>query len=114
MRPKLNTRKNLISTMCSNKEQYPTMCSSKEQSPAMCSNVLPSHTYHVGQCVKYQVNTGQRWYPATITSLCSEKGTFMIRASNGAVYKKMQANLKPYQFQDMNCQSTQCEHMQPV
>ena len=38
----------------------------------------------------------------------------MIRATNGAVYKEMQANLKPYQFQDKNCQSTKCEHMWPV
>ena len=79
MRPKPNTRKNQIFTMCS----------SKEQSAAMCSKVLISHTFHVGHCVKYQVNTSKWWCPATITSLCSEKGTYRIIATNGAVYKEM-------------------------
>ena len=105
MTPKLNTSRNQISTMCS----------SKEQSLAMCSKVLTSHTYHVGHCVKYQVNTSKQWYPATIISLCSEKGTYhLIRATNGTVYREMQANLKPYQFQDRNCPFTQCEYMWPV
>ena len=104
MRPMLNASKNQISTMCSNKEQFPAMCSRKEQSPAMCSKLLTSHTYHVGQCVKYHVNTRKWWYPATITSLCSEKGSYMIRVISGAVYKEKQANLNPHQFQDKNCQ----------
>ena len=65
------------------------MCSSKEQSPAMCSKVFILHTYHVGQCVKYQVHTRKWWYPATITPLHSEKGTYMIGATNGTVYKEM-------------------------
>ena len=38
----------------------------------------------------------------------------MIRATNSAVYKEMQSNLKSYQYQGKNCQFTQCEHMQPV
>ena len=60
------------------------VCTSKEQSPA----VLPSHYSHVGQCVVYQDqdNTCKQWYPAHITSL----------------------------YADKNCQSTQCEYMQPM
>ena len=66
--------------------------------------MLISHTYHVGQYVKYQVDISKQWYPATMTSLCLEKGTYVIIAINGAVYKETQANLRPYQFQDKNCQ----------
>ena len=35
--------------------------------------VLPSHDYHVGQCVMYQDDTSKQWYPATIKSFCPEK-----------------------------------------
>ena len=50
--------------------------------------MLPSHDYHVNQCVAYQNqdNPSKQWYPATITSLCA----------------------------DRNCQSIQYDHMQPV
>ena len=95
-------------TVSSQKGMRPKFQTSKEQSPAGCSKVLPSHDYHVGQCVAYQENTSKQWYPATITFLCSEKGTYMKRVTKGAVHKEMQTHL------DKNCQSTQCEHMQPV
>ena len=82
----------------------------------MCSKVLPSHDYHVGQCVVYQDpdNTIKWWYPATITSLCAEKRTYMINDTNCTMYKLMQAHLMSYTLQDKNCQSTQCEYMWPV
>ena len=84
----------------------PKLNTSKKQIPAVCSKVLSLHNYHVGQCVVYQDqdDTSKWWYPTTITSLSAEKGTYMIRATNGAVYKEMQAHLKSYTSQDKNCQ----------
>ena len=38
----------------------------------------------------------------------------MIRATNGAMYRETQANLRLYQCQDKNCQFTTCEHIWPV
>ena len=66
----------------------PKFKKSKELFPTVCSKVLPSHDHHVEQGVVCQDpnNTIKQWCPATITSFCDEK----------------------------NCQSTWCEHMQPV
>ena len=38
----------------------------------------------------------KKWYPGLIISRCNEKRSYMIKAKNGAVYRKTQQHLKVY------------------
>ena len=69
--------------------------------------VLPTHDLHVGQSVMYRDSMNMRWHPAVITSLCQEKRSYKITTSDGVVYRKTQAHLKPYTSQNKNAESTQ-------
>ena len=83
---------------------------------------LPSHDLHVGQHVMFQDSTSKCWYPAVIESLCPETRSYKMKTSDGVVYRKMQAHLKPYTPQDKKSQAVQCvsppivqsNYMQPV
>ena len=82
----------------------------------------PTHDLHVGKHVMYQVSVRKWWHPAVITSLCQGKHSYTIATSDGVVYRKMQAYLKPYTPQGKNAQAiqsvlqpmAQSHHMQPV
>ena len=84
--------------------------------------VLSIHDLHVGQGVMYQDSSTKQWHPAVITSVCQEKRGYMITISDGVVYRKMQAHLKPCTPQNKNSEAVQCvsqlvpksDHMQPV
>ena len=84
--------------------------------------VLPTHDLHVGQSVMYQDSVTKKWHPGVIRSLCQEKRSYRVTTSDGAVYRKTQAHLKPYTPQNKKSQFTQCmsqpmaksDHMQPV
>ena len=84
--------------------------------------VLPIHDLHVGLSVMYQDNVTEQWYPAVITSLYQEQRSYMITTSDGVVYRKIQALLKPYTSQNKKSQAAQCvsqpmaqsDYMQPV
>ena len=83
---------------------------------------LPTHNLHAGQSVIYQHSVTKQWHPAIITSLYQEKRSYMVTTSDGPVYRKMQAYLKPYTPQNMKSQAVQCvsqpmaqsDYMQPV
>ena len=45
---------------------------------------------------------------SVITSLCQEKRSYMVTTSDGVVYRKMQAHLKPCTPQDKTFQAVQC------
>ena len=84
--------------------------------------VLPTPDLHVGQSVMYQDSVTKKCHPAIITSLCQEKRSYKIETSDGVIYRKTQAHLKPYTLQGKNVQSTQpvsqpmahSHHMWPV
>ena len=57
---------------------------------------LPSHDLHLGQDVMFQEATSKQWFPATITSLCSQPRSYNITTREGITYRKTQAHLKPY------------------
>ena len=44
----------------------------------------------------FQESTRKWWFPATITSLCSEPRSYKIATKEGVTYRKTQAHLKPY------------------
>ena len=50
----------------------------------------------------------KQWHPSVITSLCQEKRSYMITTSDGVVYRKTQAHLKPYTPQSKKSQAVQC------
>ena len=58
--------------------------------------VLPTHGLHIEQIIMYQDSVTKQWHPAVITSLCQEKRSYIINTSDGVVYRKMQAHLKPH------------------
>ena len=65
----------------------------------------------------YQDLTNKCWFPATMTKLCKEPRSKIITTKEGVQYRKTQAHLKPYQFQDkkvQNEQLSQSNHMQTV
>ena len=68
----------------------------------------PTYDLHVGQHVIYQDTTSKHWYPAVIESLCPETRCFKIKTSDGVLYRKMQAHLKPYTPQNKKSQTMQC------
>ena len=55
---------------------------------------LSSNDLHLGQDVMYQDSTNKQWFPATITSLCSEPGSYNITTKEGVT--QTQSYLKPY------------------
>ena len=57
---------------------------------------LPSHVLHLGQDVMFQDTTSRQWFPATITSLCSQPRSYKITAREGVTCRKTQTHLKPY------------------
>ena len=75
--------------------------------------VLPTHDLHVEQSVMYQDSMTKRWHLAVITSLCQEKRSYKITTSDGVVYRKSQAHLKPYTPQGKNTQAVQLV-LQPI
>ena len=58
---------------------------------------LPTHDFHMGQCVMCLNPTNKIWYPATILSLCQEPQSYKIKTDDGTVYRKTQNLLKLYQ-----------------
>ena len=60
---------------------------------------LPSHDLHIGQEVMHQDATSKQWYPAIITSLCTQPRSYNITTRESVTYRKTQAHLKPYQPQ---------------
>ena len=58
---------------------------------------LPTHDFHIGQSVMYLNPVNNRWYPATITSLCQEPQSYKIKTNDGTIYRKTQNHLKMYQ-----------------
>ena len=60
---------------------------------------FPTHDLHVGQNGLFQ-DTSKQWYPASITSLCSEPRSYNITTRYGVTYRKTQAHSKPYTPQD--------------
>ena len=57
---------------------------------------LPSHDLYLGQHVMYQDLTNKWWFPAIITSICSEPRIYKIKTKEGVTYRKTQSHLKPY------------------
>ena len=47
----------------------------------------------------YQDATSKWWYPAIITSLCTQSRSYNITTREGVIYRKTQTHLKPYQPQ---------------
>ena len=84
--------------------------------------MLPTHDLHMGQSVMYQDSVTKQWHPAPITSICQEKRSYMITTSDGIVYRKTQAHLKPYTPQNKKAQAvlyvsqlmTQSDQIWPV
>ena len=53
-------------------------------------------------------------YPAIITSLCQEKECYKVKTSDGVIYQKIQAHIKPYTHQNKMAQPmAQPVHNQP-
>ena len=46
---------------------------------------LPSHDLHIGQSVMYQDYVTKRWYPAIITSLWQEPGSYKVTTKDGFI-----------------------------
>ena len=63
---------------------------------------LPLHDLHLGQDVMFQDATSKQWFPAAITSLCSQARGYKITTREGVTYRKMPAHLKPYISQSKN------------
>ena len=49
---------------------------------------LPSHDLYLGQPVMYQDSANKRWFPATITSICSEPRSYKITTKEGVTNRK--------------------------
>ena len=61
---------------------------------------LPSHDLYLGQDVMFQDTTCKQWFPATITSLCTEPRSYKITTKEDVAYGQTQAHLKPYSLQN--------------
>ena len=78
---------------------------------------LPSYDLHLNQVVTYQDPKTKRWFPATITKLSQEPGSYIITTKEGVQDRKTQTHLKPYHPQDKIVNSEhvlQNNHMQTV
>ena len=60
---------------------------------------LPSYDLYIGQEAMYQYAKSKQWFPATITRLGVESGSYNITTRECVTYRKIQAHLKPYQLQ---------------
>ena len=58
---------------------------------------LPSHDLHLGQDVMFQDPTSKWWFPATITSLCSEPRSYKITTNEGVTYRKTASSFEAIQ-----------------
>ena len=47
---------------------------------------LSTHDLHVTQPVMFQDSASKQWHQATITSLCQEKQSYMIKTKDGVIY----------------------------
>ena len=65
---------------------------------------LPTHDLHVGQHFMCQDSVTKWWHQAIITRLCQEKHSNKIKTSDGVIYRKTQAHLKPYAPQSKTTQ----------
>ena len=63
---------------------------------------VPKHDIYIGQWVMYMDSVTKQWDQAVKTSLCQEKRSYKIAISDGFVYGKTQAHLKPYTLQGKN------------
>ena len=50
---------------------------------------LPPHDLRLGQDVMFQDTTSKQWFPATITSWCSEPRSYKISTKEGVTYKNL-------------------------
>ena len=48
---------------------------------------LPLHDLYLGQDVMFQDETSKQWFPATITSLCPQPGSYKVTAREGVTYR---------------------------
>ena len=71
-------------------------------------NIYPFHDLHLGQDVMFKDTTSKWWFPATITSLCSEQRSYKITIKEGVTYRKTQAHLKPYNPQNKKSEDEHC------
>ena len=69
---------------------------------------LPSHDLYLGQDVMFQDSTSKQWFPATITSLCSEPRSYKITTKESVTYRETQAHLKPYSPQNKKSEDKHC------
>ena len=60
---------------------------------------VPTHDYQIGQDMMFQDVTSKWWYPANITSLCSEPRSYNITTREGVNNRRTHAHLNPYQPQ---------------
>ena len=56
----------------------------------------------------FQDTTSKQWFPAAITSLCSEPRSYKITTKEGVTYRKTQAHLKPYSPQNKKSEDEHC------
>ena len=69
---------------------------------------IPSHDLHLDQDVMFQDSTSKHWFPASITSLCSEPKSYKVITKEGVIYRKTQAHLKPYSPQNKKSANEHC------
>ena len=58
---------------------------------------LPSHGLHLGQHAMYQDSTNKQWFPATITSICSEPRSYKTIIREGVTYRRTQSYIEAIQ-----------------
>ena len=61
----------------------------------------------------FQDSASKPQHPAITTCLCQEKQSYKIKTSDGIIYQKTQAHLKPYTPQ-IKQPMTQPHHKQPM
>ena len=74
---------------------------------------LPTYVYHISQDVMFQDVTCMQWYPATITGLCQEPGSYKMTAREGVNSRRTQTLLKPFQPQSKKLKA-ECSVFQPI
>ena len=55
---------------------------------------------HLKQAVMFQDPASKRWYPATITKLCQEPRSYIVKTKQGVQYRETQDHLKSYKAQE--------------
>ena len=66
----------------------------------------------VGQDVYHQEPPTKKWHPRVIENTCKEPHSFMVRSTNGAVYRRNRNFLKPRQTEEF-MQSSQNPAVKP-